>query len=44
MGVEIKGDADRGVAKAFGDDLGVDAGLEGEGGVAMAEIVEADLR
>ena len=32
----------RRVAEPLGDDLGVDTGLQGLGGVAVAEVVEAD--
>jgi hypothetical protein len=30
--------------KALGDDLGVDAGLQGQGGVGMAQVMQADAR
>ena len=36
MRVGIEGDRDIGVAEPLGDDLGVDAGLQGQGGVGMA--------
>lgn len=42
MRVEIEGDADRGVAEAFGHDFRMDAGLEGERGVGVAQVVQTD--
>ena len=31
------------MAKAFADDLGVDAGLQAQGGMGVAQVVQADL-
>ncbi len=42
MRVEIERDADGCVAEPFGYDLGVDAGLEGEGGMGVSQVVESD--
>ena len=42
VGVDVEGGRDGGVSEPLGDDLGVDAGLEGEGGVGVAQVVEAD--
>ena len=41
VGVGVEGDADGGVSEAFGDDFGVDALAEHQGGVGVAEVVEA---
>ena len=43
MRVRVQGDAAGGVTQAFGDDLGVHAGLEQLGGVRVAQVVETDL-
>jgi len=32
------------MSEALGDDLGVDAGLQGEGGVRVAQVVQSDRR
>ncbi len=40
VGVSIEGERDRVVAQALGDDLGVDACLEEQRGVRVAEIVQ----
>jgi hypothetical protein len=42
--VGVEGDRDGGVPEALGDDLGVDAGLECQGGVGVAQVVQANLR
>ena len=44
VGVQVERDADGGVAEPFADDLRVDAGLEGERGVGVPQVVEADRR
>lgn len=44
MRVDIESDCDRGVAEPFTDHLGMDASLECEGGVGVAEIMESDPR
>ena len=36
VAVGVEGEGDAGVAEAFADDFGVDAGLEHEGGVGVA--------
>jgi formaldehyde-activating enzyme involved in methanogenesis len=43
VGVDVQGHRHGGVAEAFADDLGVHACLEGQGGVGVAQVVEADL-
>jgi hypothetical protein len=42
--VEVERDGNRGVAETLGHDLRVHAGLQCQGGVAVAEVVEADAR
>ena len=42
--VGVERDRDGGVAEALTDDLGVDAGLQGQGGVRVAQVVQADRR
>jgi hypothetical protein len=42
VGVDVQGHGHGRVAKAFTNDLRVDAGLEGEGGVSVAQVVEPD--
>ena len=44
MAIGVEGDGDVGVAEDLGDDLGVDAGPQGQGGVGVAQVVEADRR
>jgi len=42
--VGVKRDRDGGVAEALTDDLGMDAGLQRQGGVRVPEVVQADQR
>src|SRR4051812_8172066 len=42
VGVRVEGDADVGMSEALADDLRLDAGGEGSGGVAVAKVVEAN--
>ena len=44
VGVAVEGEADRGMAETFADDLDVDAGHQQVAGVGVAEVVEADHR
>lgn len=44
MAIDVQRHADRRVAEALLDDLGVNALLEQEGGVGMAQVVEPDAR
>jgi hypothetical protein len=37
-------DRDGGVSEALGDDFGVDAGLQRQGGVRVAQVMQADAR
>ncbi len=42
--VEVRGDGQMGVSKPFRDDLEVDAAHQGQGGVGVPQVVQADLR
>jgi hypothetical protein len=42
MGVGVKRDGDGGVSEALGDYLGMDAGLQRQRGVRVAQVVQAD--
>jgi DNA mismatch endonuclease Vsr len=42
--VAVEGDGDAGVAQHLGNDLGVDAGIEHQGGGGVAQVVESDQR
>ena len=42
VGVAVQGDADIGMAQAFGDDLGMHSRPEGQGGVGVPKVMEAD--
>lgn len=44
MGIEVGGDGDLGVPEAFGHDFEVDAGCQGDAGVGVAQVVQADER
>jgi hypothetical protein len=44
VGIDIESDGDGGVAEPITNHFGMDASLEGEGGVGVAEIMEADPR
>ncbi len=40
--VGVQRDRDGGMAEALGDDFGVDAGPQGQGGVSVSQVVRAD--
>jgi hypothetical protein len=42
MGVDVESDGHGGVTKALTNYLGVHAGLEGEGGVSVAQVMKTD--
>jgi len=42
VGVDVQGHRHGGVAEPFADNLGVYPGLQGQGGVGVAQIVKAD--
>jgi hypothetical protein len=43
MGIDVKGQGHGRVAEPFTHDLGMHTGLEGQGGVSVAQVMEADL-
>ena len=44
VAVDVQGEGDCGVAETLAHDLGVDVGREGQGGVGMPQIMQADPR
>ena len=44
MGVDVQGEGHGGVAQATGDDARVDAAGQGQCGIAVSQVVQANLR